>query len=60
MTFLVGQNNVKAKVFLAFVRDKKKMEIIGFFTECCHALNPFLETHIATFTAEAKYICQVD
>ena len=30
MTFLEGNNNVKAKVFLAFERDEKKWKLLGF------------------------------
>ena len=39
MTFLEGNNNVKAKVFLAFVRDEKKMEIVGFLTDMMSHFN---------------------
>ena len=33
MTFLESQNNAKAKVYLAFVKDDKKMEIVAFLTD---------------------------
>ena len=39
MTFLEDNNNVKAKVFLAFVRDEKKMEIVGFLTDMMSHFN---------------------
>ena len=39
MTFLENNNNVKAKVFLAFVRDEKKMEIVGFLTDMMSHFN---------------------
>ena len=39
MTFLEGNNNVKAKVFLAFVRDEKKMKIVGFLTDMMSHFN---------------------
>ena len=32
MTFLEGQSNAKAKVYLAFVRNDKKIEIVAFLT----------------------------
>ena len=48
MTFLEGQNHAKAKIFLVFVRDDKKMEIVGFLTNMmshCNNLNmKFLNT----------------
>ena len=34
-----GQNNVKADVFLAFLRDNTKMEIIGFLADMMSHLN---------------------
>ena len=39
MTFLENQNNAKAKVYLAFVRDDKKMEIVAFLTDMMSHLN---------------------
>ena len=39
MTFLEGNNNVKAKVFLVFVRDEKKMKIVGFLTDMMSHFN---------------------
>ena len=39
MTFLKGNNNVKEKIFLAFVRDEKKMEIVGFLTDMMSHFN---------------------
>ena len=39
MTFLEDNNNVKVKVFLAFVRDEKKMEIVGFLTDMMSHFN---------------------
>ena len=39
MTFLEVNNNVKAKVFLSFVRDEKKMEIVGFLTDMMSHFN---------------------
>ena len=41
MAFLEGQNNAKAKVFLAFVRDKK-MEIVGFLTDMMSHFNDLI------------------
>ena len=39
MAFLEVQNNAKAKVFLAFVRDDKKMEIVAFLTDMMSHFN---------------------
>ena len=39
MTFLKSNSNVKAKVFLAFVRDEKKMEIVRFLTDIMSHFN---------------------
>ena len=39
MTFLENQNNAKAKVYLAFVRDGKKMEIFAFLSDMMSHLN---------------------
>ena len=33
MTFLESQNNAKAKVYLAFVRDDKNVKIVAFLTD---------------------------
>ena len=41
MAFLEGQNNAEATVFLAFVRDDKKMEILAFLTKMMSHFNNF-------------------
>ena len=33
ITFLENQNNAKAKVYWAFVRNNEKMEIVAFLTD---------------------------
>ena len=39
MTFLGGQNNAKAKVYLVLVRDEKKMKIVAFLTDMISHFN---------------------
>ena len=39
MTFFESQNNAKAMVYLAFVRDDKKMEIVAFLTDMMSRFN---------------------
>ena len=39
MTFLESQNNAKIMVYLAFVRDDKKMEIVAFLTDMMSRFN---------------------
>ena len=39
MTFLEGQNNAKAKIYLAFVRDDEKIEIVGFLSDMMSHFN---------------------
>ena len=39
MTFFESNNNVKAKIFLAFERDEKKKEIVGFLTDMMSHFN---------------------
>ena len=39
MTFLENQNNAKAKVYLAFVGNDKKMGIVAFLTDMTSHFN---------------------